>query len=204
MTRPTFEEFPKIPRLRRTIIISEKIDGTNGQVHITKDGEVYAGSRTRWVTPEADNQGFACWVEKYRDGLKELLGPGTHYGEWFGAGIQRRYGLLDKKFYLFNTHRWKHFLPTDESYQDTQAKAPGIGVVPTLYIGEYSDSAIQSTIEELQSKGSSAVPGFMNPEGVVVYMTASGTMHKILLENDELSKGLVPYTEKKLQEVSVL
>ncbi len=185
MTLPVFEAFPKIPRLNRTIIISEKIDGTNAQVHVTADGEVFAGSRNRWITPENDNRGFACWVRLHEAELREGLGIGTHYGEWFGAGIQRRYGLLEKRFSLFNTHRWK------------DGQRPEIcGVVPTLYIGQFSQAAIQEALDDLRLHGSKAVPGFMNPEGIVVFMSASATMHKVLLENDELPKGLVPYTEK--------
>lgn len=39
--------------------LTEKIDGTNAQVYIADDGRVVAGSRTRWISPEDDNFGFA-------------------------------------------------------------------------------------------------------------------------------------------------
>jgi hypothetical protein len=55
----TFEAFPSIARLSRDMIITAKIDGTDAQVIVTDDGEVYAGSRTRLITPENDNFGFA-------------------------------------------------------------------------------------------------------------------------------------------------
>lgn len=48
-----FAAFPSIARLCRDMIVTEKIDGTNAQVHITEDGQVLAGSRSRWITPEA-------------------------------------------------------------------------------------------------------------------------------------------------------
>jgi len=35
-----FQEFPKIPRLNREMIVTEKIDGTNGQIIITDDGRI--------------------------------------------------------------------------------------------------------------------------------------------------------------------
>ena len=35
-----FREFPKIARLSREVIISEKIDGTNAQILITEDGQI--------------------------------------------------------------------------------------------------------------------------------------------------------------------
>jgi ATP-dependent RNA circularization protein (DNA/RNA ligase family) len=59
LATPVFEDFPKIARLSRECCITEKIDGTNAQVVITEDGQVLAGSRTRFITPEDDNYGFA-------------------------------------------------------------------------------------------------------------------------------------------------
>lgn len=52
MNRPEIEFVPflKMARLRRSVVITEKIDGTNALVHISDDGQVYAGSRTRWIT----------------------------------------------------------------------------------------------------------------------------------------------------------
>lgn len=44
-------------------------------------------------------------------------------------------------------------------------------------------------IEALKSDGSRAVPGFMKPEGVVVYHKAGGVMFKATCERDEEWKG---------------
>ncbi|HLE80817.1 MAG TPA: RNA ligase family protein, partial [Dehalococcoidia bacterium] len=99
-----FQEFGKIYRLSRDCIITEKIDGTNAQVVVLEDGRVLAGSRNRWITPEADNFGFARWVKEHEEELRSL-GPGRHYGEWWGSGIQRGYGLKEKRFSLFNVSR---------------------------------------------------------------------------------------------------
>ena len=35
-----------------------------------------------------------------------FLVPGRHFGEWWGSGIQRGYGLDEKTFSLFNAYRW--------------------------------------------------------------------------------------------------
>ena len=99
----TFEAFPKIARLSREIVITEKIDGTNAQIYITEDGKIQAGSRNRIITPEQDNFGFARWVEENHEDLL-LLGEGRHFGEWWGQGIQRRYNLEEKRFSLFNSY----------------------------------------------------------------------------------------------------
>ena len=96
-----FVAFPKIARLNREIVITEKIDGTNASIYVSeKDGAVYAGSRTRWITPEDDNFGFARWVRDHADELRTGLGFGVHFGEWWGAGIQRRYGLTPHAYHL--------------------------------------------------------------------------------------------------------
>jgi hypothetical protein len=102
-----FESFPKIGRLSRNCTITEKIDGTNAQIYIGEDGEFLTGSRNRWVTPgKQDNYGFSRWAHEHKDELM-TLGPGRHFGEWWGLGIQRGYGLQEKRFSLFATHRWR-------------------------------------------------------------------------------------------------
>ena len=97
-TPPEFRPFPKIPRFDREVIITEKIDGTNASVHVTDDGHVFAGSRNRWLTWDQDNFGFARWVKEHEDELRTGLGPGTHFGEWWGLGIQRGYDLHERRF----------------------------------------------------------------------------------------------------------
>jgi len=170
-----FEAFPSIPRLKRGCVISEKLDGTNAQVYVGEDGLVLAGSRSRWITPEDDNFGFARWVAEHTDELRTGLGPGRHFGEWWGAGIQRRYGLADKRWSLFNAGRW--------GGPDRPAPAC-CHVVPVLYSGDFSTDVVERTLAELARDGSRAAPGFMKPEGVVVYMTAARTTYKVTLGDD--------------------
>ena len=173
-----FQGFPKMARLMREVIISEKIDGTNAQVFIGDDGTVMAGSRTRWITPSDDNFGFAAWVEQHRSELL-TLGPGRHFGEWWGAGIQRRYGLTEKRFSLFNVQRWA-----------AQELPPCCGLVPVLYRGPFDTAAVDACIERLRQTGSVASPGFLRPEGVIVFHTAGNVCFKKTLENDESPKSL--------------
>lgn len=172
-----FEAFPKMPRLSREIIITEKIDGTNAQVFIADDGTILAGSRTRWITPDDDNFGFAAWVEKNADELRNL-GPGRHFGEWWGAGIQRKYGQDRKRFSLFNVSRWSEERPSC------------CDVVPTLYRGDFTTEAVDDTIAVLRDTGSMAAPGFMQPEGVIVFHLAGNVGFKKTLEKDEVPKGM--------------
>lgn len=199
-----FEAFPKIHRLKQSVVVTEKIDGSNAQVYIVglvgdaaldqimdnpyclrtqsqPDGSVlamYAGSRTRWIRPGKtdDNFGFAQWVVENSDELFKL-GLGRHYGEWYGAGIQSGYGLSqgysmtgapvpDRRFALFNTARWGAHNP------GTPACCQ---VVPVLAIGDVDTDAI---MKDLKYAGSVLVPGFMEPEGIVVYYAQARTYAK--------------------------
>lgn len=174
-----FEEFSKIPRLKRGCVITEKIDGTNAQVHITDEGEFLIGSRTRYITPKDDNYGFAKWAMAHEEELR-LLGPGRHFGEWWGSGCQRGYGLTggEKKFSIFNVGRWKD-----------QPLPSCVGLVPVLYEGPFSSDIVDATIEDLRVNGSKATPGFMKPEGIIIYHAAARSMFKVTLEKDEEPKG---------------
>lgn len=177
--QPEFVPFPKIPRLKRDIVVTEKIDGTNAVVYIGEDGTFLTGSRTRWITPEDDNFGFATWAHAHRDELL-TLGPGTHYGEWWGMGIQRRYGGHPRTLSLFNTSRWAAM----------DARPACVSCVPVLYSGPFEDSAIEAALDDLRANGSKAAPGFMKPEGVIVFHAASRSLFKRTLEKDEAPKGV--------------
>lgn len=179
-----FEAWPKIARLNRDMQITEKIDGTNAAVIITEDGQVGAQSRNRLITPDADNFGFARWVATNAAALTTALGPGRHFGEWWGSGIQRGYGLTggEKRFSLFNINR---YADADLSGVD------GLGLVPLLHEGMFSQERIDEALANLSLDGSVAAPGFTRPEGVVVFHTASRTAFKVTLENDEQPKGRV-------------
>jgi hypothetical protein len=172
-----FKGFPKIARFSREIIITEKIDGTNAQIVIGEDGSFRTGSRNRWVTPEDDNYGFAAWAMTNKEELMKL-GPGQHFGEWFGYKIQRGYGRTEKAFALFNTNRWRTDRPSC------------CEVVPVLYQGPFSDKAIDDCIELLRTDGSRVTNGFMRPEGIVIYHTAANILLKKTLEKDEMPKTL--------------
>jgi hypothetical protein len=167
------------------MVITEKIDGTNAAVGVMDDGTVYAQSRTRIITPESDNFGFARWVSERAPLLAELLGPGIHFGEWWGNGIQRGYGLPngDKRFSLFNASRWREAAENNPDWWGT------LTTVPVLYEGLFSQEAIEVCLNMLREFGSRAAPRFMDPEGIVVYMAAARTMFKVTLKNDEQPKG---------------
>jgi hypothetical protein len=173
-----FEGFPKIYRLTRPVIVSEKIDGTNAQICITEDGGFFCGSRTRWITPENDNYGFSAWALENKAELLKL-GVGRHFGEWWGRGINRGYGLTERRFSLFNTAKWS----------DDSLRPACCHVVPVLYEGLFDTIMINDTVGQLRAYGSVAAPGFMRPEGIVCYHVQGNFSLKKTLERDECHKS---------------
>ncbi len=211
-----FKSFPKMARLSRQIQITEKIDGTNAQILITtndninhpaviatKKGEMgenlvmLAGSRNKWITPKDDNYGFAQWV---KDNAEDLfnLGAGRHFGEWWGQGIQRKYGMNEKVFSLFNAIKWcehekepKKILTADPRIEKMQTKAPACcRVVPVLWEGDFDSNAINYVLKSLEIHGSFAAPGFMKPEGVIIYHIAGNVGFKKTIEGDSSPKSV--------------
>lgn len=211
-----FTDFPKMARLSRECIITEKIDGTNAQIYIAPLGPLdqipehslgvfdiggalhylAAGSRTRWITPQDDNFGFAGWVARNFDQLK-TLGAGRHFGEWWGAGIQRKYNMDEKRFSLFNVSRWCLHGSTPNKIDNADPRIvklqdvlpPCVGLVPVLFRGEFTTGACEVALDQLRSFGSCAKSGFMKPEGIVCFHVAANAGFKKTLERDEAPKS---------------
>jgi hypothetical protein len=193
-----FKEFPKIARYSRECIVTEKIDGTNASIFIGEGEEFLIGSRTRWITTDQDNYGFAKWATEHKKLLLKL-GKGLHFGEWWGSGIQRGYNLPkgEKRFSLFNTTRWCYAnpkqIPTADpriiKYQEVLPE--GLHLVPEMYRGSFDDVPITNLLCQLKTNGSLASNGFMNPEGIVIYHVAAGIGFKKTLDKDSQPKSLI-------------
>lgn len=171
-----FQGFGKIQRLydsAKGVIITEKLDGTNAAIHV-RDGRVVGiQSRKRLITPEDDNFGFARWVTDNAEALADVLGDGLHFGEWYGKGIQRGYGIDEKRFALFNVARW-------EGIHD--ARVPQLESVPVLFNGSIEDDGLDGAVSVattfLETQGSLVNPKFRNFEGIVVHFRDSGSSFK--------------------------
>jgi hypothetical protein len=195
-----FQMFPKIARYSREVIVTEKIDGTNASIFIGEDGEFLTGSRKRWITPEQDNYGFSRWAHDHKDELL-TLGPGRHFGEWWGSGCQRGYDLPkgEKRFSLFNAARWCLYGETPQQIPTADQRIvkmqdvlpPCVGLVPVLWRGRFDDLDLDEVLADLRQNGSKAVPGFMRPEGVVVFHVAGCVGFKKTLEKDEEPKSRI-------------
>jgi len=207
-----FESFGKIPRLNRDITVTEKLDGTNAAVliepwhgedcedhelvkvtvaNVSQWWRIQAQSRKRLIAPNTeerkgvDNHGFAGWVAEHAVDLIRMLGPGRHFGEWWGQGIGKRYGDTPKQFTLFNPEF--HFLEPEPTVSLTFDE---LGVVPVLYQGPFSQFAINLAVHRLRQFGSVAAPGY-SAEGVIVYHTAARSLFKVTCDNDDRPKEIV-------------
>lgn len=81
---------------------------------------------------------------------------------------------------LFNTDRWG----------DPEVRPSCCEVATVLWTANEDISGyVAEAVASLKIFGSSHVPGWQKPEGVVVYHTAARQYFKITLENDEAPKG---------------
>ncbi len=116
-----------------------KLHGTNaGITYNAKTGEIAAQSRTRIITPEKDNAGFAFFVESLKSDLTEILKQVAYdyrhpqaeiitiFGEWCGGNIQKGVALneLEKMFVVFDVKVDGNWL--DLSVLDSVQLPPGV------------------------------------------------------------------------------
>lgn len=172
-----FRSFTDIERIYSQVTITEKLHGSNAQILIyEEDGKIkiQAGCRTRFIDSEDDNFGFAKWVERNKDNLIAALGIGRHFGEWYGSGINSGYNLKEKRLALFNVHKYKDI------------KLPeGVDLVPVLYEGPWTDTILKETMDKLKLEGSKMQPGFMKPEGVVIFFHRNNILMKAVFESED-------------------
>jgi hypothetical protein len=96
------------PRKRR-FLGTVKLHGTNAGITLTKAGDILYRSRTRIITPDDDNYGFALAMSVHESDIRAALlpyakdGDVTVFGEWCGAGIQSNVGVsaLEKMLVVF-------------------------------------------------------------------------------------------------------
>jgi hypothetical protein len=198
---PKLKRWGVTPDLFANATLTELLDGHTVGIHVEalkrrpgtgevtiRDGDVLRASpdgvaqfyrvwvqdRHRIVTPDQhDLQGVAAWARAHAAELAETLGPGIHFGEWWGYKVCRGYGLPagDRRFSLFNTARWRFIDGT---------QVPSLYIVPILWEGPLGDNwgTVMEQVQKLEVEGSAAVPGYRFPEGVMLYHAGADTMMK--------------------------
>lgn len=201
-----FAKFGSIGRLYRDVTITEKIDGMNACIVIKQvlGEEIYRNtltvvnnvpygnfsacrfsigvqSRKQFLSLDKDIQGLAAWVTEHARELVLALGPGYHYGEYWGKNIQRSYHQKRNWFSLFNTKRWN---------KENVGHIDGLLTVPILYSGPYADWVNEMQLHRLETQGSFAAQEVddreldFRAEGIVGWHVALDTYYKVTLDGD--------------------
>lgn len=191
----SIEKLDKCSLPHGKIIITEKIDGTNAHILIGPDDTFKTFSRTREITPEDDNYGFAKWAYSRKETLIQVFSKEGEevriYGEWYGPGIAPKcaYNITEPRFALFSA-------PLDRAGDFSILHR--VDIVPTLYTGEYSKDIVDKVMQTLQEHGSYISKGFMRPEGIVIHFLEQDERYKRTFVQE--SKPLAP-VEKVKKEV---
>lgn len=194
---PEFKSFSSIETINKLYMhVTQKIHGSNAQVLIYEEPvttsagvvlttKIIAGSRTRWLTPDDDNYGFANWVQDNSAELITKLGHGRHYGEWCGQGINSGEGLTTKMFVLFDWWRYADAMKQPDGSSTYPFLMDGVRVVPLLYKGRYTDAMVEQIMADLKATGSHLTPAgwFMRPEGIVIDI--NGVKYKHVFEPED-------------------
>lgn len=86
-------EYHNVQPRKRKFVGTVKLHGTNAGLAM-ENGQIVCRSRSRIITPDDDNMGFARHIMAHEDAVREILPEGVSvFGEWCGAGIQSSVGI---------------------------------------------------------------------------------------------------------------
>jgi len=163
----SFQKWPKIKRVHKVdMVITQKMNGTNGQILFEDNGDFMIGSRNQWLSMHQDNFGFYHWAHAHITELFDIFGPGRHYGEWCGPGIQNGEGLKERVFFSFNPFLEK---PHTVEWMNVEP-------VPLLRHGRWGPNEMDIALAHLDIFGSAVSRRYyilgqnclVEPEGIVV------------------------------------
>lgn len=97
-----YDALAQLPKIQYRAKV--KLDGTNAAIFALDDQVFKAQSRTRAITPDEDNHGFAQWAHEHEDfsrALFERCGRAVIFGEWCGPGVQKRTAVskIDRRIF---------------------------------------------------------------------------------------------------------
>lgn len=144
-----------------------KLHGTNAAVRVSSGGAVpatvTAQSRSRDITPEMDNCGFARWVAANEDAWFTTTAEGapdiTFFGEWAGKGIQKGDAVtkLDQKyFFIFAVQIEDQMITTPADIEEIIPDLDDVIVLPWDMVFEqvvdFNDPAACQSFADLLSE----------------------------------------------------
>ncbi len=164
------QRYPHIERLTeasplfllRSVIVTEKIDGTNARFGLA-GGRFQVGGRNIVFATGEDPFGFRSWVEQNDIEAKvRAANPDgedvTYFGEWFGPRIQKGidYGT-ERRFLGFDVWRhagsWLDFINAKSAFREI-----GLETVPVVFSGpiqpaDMASMRVQPTMAGTQKNG---------------------------------------------------
>ena len=163
----------------KDVLAVEKLDGTNVSIVVDNGQLTSIWNRTARIPFFTKGKSFIIkgLLNSFERGYCDLP-DGQHFGEWWGAGIGKRYPGAPKVFSLFNTTRWQ--VLKDQGFLTV------CDVVPTLYEGRFDTHICDKVVADLIITGSRVWPDAKS-EGIVVFHKAAGSLFKVTCENLPLS-----------------
>jgi hypothetical protein len=124
-----------------------KLDGTNAGIQIFPNGTVVAQSRTKIITPQDDNSGFAKWVYQNLDFFAQLADtkPFTIFGEWCGKGIQSRTAIsqIDRKIFTVFAIQTQETSDSEARFEvDPETISDRLPAHPDIYVLPFQGAVI--------------------------------------------------------------
>lgn len=145
-----------------SLIIEEKLDGTNVGIHFSNDGEIVLQCRGHVITegmhPQYDL--FKQWATVKRNTLEECLERRfILFGEWVYAKHSIHYRQLSHYFFEFDIYDKEDQAFLDLEQRQNLLEESGIETVPILHTGSIKRSELEALIGPSQFDSQ-----FENPE----------------------------------------
>jgi RNA ligase len=161
-----------------SLIVEEKIDGTNVGIHFSDDGELVLQCRGHLIVagmhPQYDL--FKQWATVLRATLEaKLANRYILYGEWVYAKHSIHYQLLSHYFFEFDVYDKQRADFLDLQTRRTLLEGTGIVTVPIIHAGPLQRAKLEALVGQSQF--------------------ASQFTHPLTGEVDDLMEGLYLRTE---------
>ena len=132
-----------------SLIVEEKIDGTNVGLHFAEDGELVMQCRGHLITegmhPQYDL--FKQWAAVKRAMLEQRLGPRfILFGEWVYARHSIFYRQLTHYFFEFDIYDKEQNTFLDLEQRLSLLEDSGIQTVPVIHTGALRQSGLEELI----------------------------------------------------------
>lgn len=132
-----------------SLIVEEKIDGTNVGIHFTDDDELVLQCRGHLITegmhPQYDL--FKQWVVVKKTVLKEMLGSRyIMFGEWVYAKHSIHYRQLPHYFFEFDIYDKQNQVFLSLQRRLHLLEGTGVQTVPVVHTGKVKKSQLEKMI----------------------------------------------------------